>query len=263
MRRGQRGFRAGQGGVAQNRYWFCLPLLLGGHRHDLNQLLQPSEIFRVEGIEPSSLDQGRCCDDQVEYPRAWAPPDLRHGLSAFGISACYTVIDWDGVERALDLAEPAKPSRQRRRSSGLENSEVQFREADHRDRVLLVRVWAPRRDQGARVEYDAQTRPVQGSTTESSRSSERSACSSDQTSSVCVLSRSSISRPLRQRLEPTGTSRAAGRPATVTRISSPSSTRRTRSEACCRSSRSPTVSFTAITVAHVLLKPCGRDLKYR
>lgn len=57
----------------------------------------------------------------------------------------------------------------------------------------------------------------------------------------------------------TGTSRAASRPDTVISISSPPSTRRTSSDACCRNSRNPTVFTPYGSTCATARGPWARD----
>jgi hypothetical protein len=121
---------------------------------------------------------------------------------------------------------------------GQQHPKMQCRQSDCTDRQFPVERFNIGGNYHAGVK-DCSQRLAQGSRTCWSTISR----SVPQSESAGPLKTSATLPHCRQARGVAGTSRAPGRLATVMVISSPSSARRTRSEAFCRSSRSPTVSM--------------------
>lgn len=176
-------------------------------------------------------------DEQIHRSSSRLAPGIHHCGGDLAVAGRHSFIERQGIKAPLQQEKSPQPFSADLAFLGHKDTEVQFGQRHRADRQFPLNGSYIRRYHHAGVQ-DRSHRLIHGSRTPWSISSR----SASQAGSAGPPKSSATSDHRRHARGVAGTNRAPGRPATVIVISSPSSTRRMRSEAFCRSSRKPTVS---------------------
>jgi len=215
---------------------------------NLKQVVEAVEVVGVASVKAGRMRVGGGRDQEVHRSRSRLTSRVDDGCRHLTVARCHGFIQGQRVEGALKHQEASQSLGPGVSLLRDENSEVHFRQCDCAYCQLAFKGCDVCRDDDAGVENRSHL-VAHGSRTSwaiASRSTSHAGSAGPPNSSVtsahCLQVRGAA-----------GTSRALGRPATVMVISSPCSTRRTRSEAFWRSWRNPITSIQRM-VAQVLLR---------
>ncbi len=223
--------------VSRNPALDAEDLIRTANGHDVEQRFETLEVLAIACGEARSMCTCGPRDQEVHRSGPWSTTYASHLGRQQTMTLDDSVVDRQRIEPSLDRREATQSPGPAHGIVRHEHAEVRFGGRDDTDREVAFAGRDIRGDDHARVEDDPHS-ASQGWRKGTSRRSR----SSDQPGSGGPEKRSRISSKRRHRRESARTNRAAGRPLTVMVISSPASTRRTKSLACCLSSRGPTTS---------------------
>lgn len=200
----------------------------------LHQPLDPGEVRWVARVEPSTMCVCRRSDQKIHDPTPRLSPRLDNGCGQAAVADGHRLVDRQRVEVVLQQAQAPEPLGSDRGGLGNQDPEVQLGQRDGADRKHSRQRSNALGEDHARIEDRAlgrgdasRHRRAHGSRT---RGSSRS-LSCSHSLSVGPWNSSAMSSQFLHRVGRAATRRALGRPETVMMISSPASTRRTRSDA--------------------------------
>lgn len=210
-------------------------------------MIQSDEVVRIARVEHRVVRVSRSRDQEIHHSPTRLTTRVDDGSSEPAIAGGHPLIEGQRVEAALQDTEASQSLRPHLGRLCDQNAEMEFSQGGGTDGKLTRQRRDVCGDHDARIQETtcpfvglAPHSAAHGSRTDPSKSSRSSAHSG----SAAPENRSATSDQVLQWVGRGGTRRALGRPETVIVISSPASTRRTRPEASCLSSRIPTSLMT-------------------